>query len=112
MQLLTTLDEHKASGPDRISPYILKHCTDEIMPILHVIFTQFLSTSLLPNDWLKAYVCPIHIKGSCSNVANYRPISLTSICAEVLIVLVFEPETYLPLSITKAKDMSSVSLIS
>ena len=36
-QLLTTLDEHKASGPDRISPYILKHCADELTPILHVI---------------------------------------------------------------------------
>jgi len=83
-QLLTTLDEHKASGPDRISPYILKHCADEITPILHVIFTQSLSTSLLPNDWLKANICPIHKKGSRSNVANYRPISLTSICAKVL----------------------------
>ena len=39
-QLFTTLDEHKASGPDRISPYILKHCADEITPILHVIFNQ------------------------------------------------------------------------
>jgi len=83
-QLLKTLDEHKASGPDHISPYILKHCTDEITPILYVIFTQSLSTSLLPNDWLKANVYPVHKKGSCSNVANYRPISLTSICAKVM----------------------------
>ena len=45
-QLLTSLDEHKASGPDRISPYILKRCADEIIPILHIIFTQSLSTSL------------------------------------------------------------------
>ena len=58
-QLLTTLDEHKASGPDRISPYILKHCADEITPILYVIFTQSLSTSLLPNNWLKANICPV-----------------------------------------------------
>jgi len=50
-QLLKTLDEHKASGPGRISPYILKHCADEITLILYVIFTQSLSTS---NDWLKA----------------------------------------------------------
>ena len=33
-QLLATLNEHKASGPDCISPYILKHCADEITPIL------------------------------------------------------------------------------
>ena len=60
-QLLTSLDEHKANGPDRISPYILKHCADEITPILYIIFTQSLSTSLLPNDWLKANnICPVH----------------------------------------------------
>ena len=82
--LLTSLDEHKASGPDRISPYILKHCADEITPILHIIFTQSISTSLLSNDWLKANICPVHKKGSRSNVANYRSISLTSICAKVM----------------------------
>ena len=43
--LLTTLNEHKACGPDRISPYILKHCADEIMPILYLIFNHSLSTS-------------------------------------------------------------------
>ena len=59
-QLLITLNEHKASGPDRISPYILKHCADEITPILYVIFNQSLSTNLLPNDWLKANICHVH----------------------------------------------------
>ena len=37
--LLTMLDEHKASGPDHISPYILKHRADEIIPM----FMEFLS---------------------------------------------------------------------
>ena len=58
--LLTTLDEHKASGPDCISPYILKHCADEIIPILYVILKQSLLTSSLPNDWLKANICPVY----------------------------------------------------
>ena len=83
-QLLTTLNEHKASGPDRISPYILKYCADEVTPKLYVIFNQSLSKSLLPNDWLKANICPVHKKGSCSNVKNYQSISLTSICAKIM----------------------------
>ena len=58
----TMLDEHKASGPDRISPYILKHCADEIAPILYVIFNQSILTSSLPNDWLKANICPVYKK--------------------------------------------------
>ena len=58
--------------------------TDEISPVLYVIFNQSLSTSLLPNDWLKANICPVHKKGSHSNVNNYRPISLTSICVKIM----------------------------
>ena len=46
-QLLTSLDEHKASGPDRISPYILKHCADEITPTLgpYLVIISFSSTA-------------------------------------------------------------------
>ena len=83
-QLLITLNEHKTSGPDRISPYILKHCADEITTIFYVIFNQSLSTNLLLNDWLKANICPVHKKGSCNNVKNYQSISLTSICAKIM----------------------------
>ena len=32
--LLLTLDVSKASGPDRVSPYILKHCVEELSPVL------------------------------------------------------------------------------
>ena len=35
---LSILDTNKASGPDNISPFILKHCSNEISPILQVIF--------------------------------------------------------------------------
>ena len=59
------------------------------MPILYVIFNHSLSTSLLPNDWLKANICPVHKKGSRSNVNNYRPISLTSICAKIMEHIVY-----------------------
>ena len=31
---LSTLDANKASGPGLISPYILKHCAQEISPVL------------------------------------------------------------------------------
>ena len=83
-KLLVTLDTNKASGPDSISLYILKHCADEITPILHVIFNHSLSTNSLPSDWLKANICPVFKKGNHSSVSNYRPISLTSICAKVM----------------------------
>ena len=41
---LSVLDMNKVSGPDNISPFILKHCAKEISPILQVSFTQSLDT--------------------------------------------------------------------
>ena len=32
--LLSALDVNKASGPDRISPYILKYFAEELSPVL------------------------------------------------------------------------------
>jgi len=83
-QQLSLLDTNKASGPDIISSYILKNCVNEISPTLKVIFTQSLDTGVLPSDWLIAIVCPVFKKGNRTNVANYRPISLTSICSKTM----------------------------
>jgi len=83
-QQLSLLDSNKASGPDNIHSYILKNCANEISPILQIIFTQSLNTGRLPSDWLVANVCPVFKRGSRSNAANYRPISLTSVCSKVM----------------------------
>jgi len=76
---LSLLDSNKASGPDNISPFILKHCCNEISPILQVIFTQSMDTGTLPTDWLMANVCPVFKIGNQTHASNYRPISLKSI---------------------------------
>ena len=39
--------------------------------------------------WLSAIICPVHEKGSCSNVNNYRPISLTSTCAKIMEYIIY-----------------------
>jgi len=82
--LLSNLDPNKAPGPDQIPSYILKHCAQEFAPILKVIFTQSLSSSSLPKDWLTANISPIFKKGTRNNPANYRPISLTSVCCKTM----------------------------
>ena len=55
-QLLHNLNINKSSGPDQISAIVLKNCGLEISPILQVIFTQSMSTGILPNDWLLANI--------------------------------------------------------
>ena len=42
------------------------------------MFNQSYNSGILPDDWRLASIVPIHKKGDVRDVANYRPISLTS----------------------------------
>ena len=57
-KLLEGLNDGKASGPDELSN--------------------------LPDDWVEANVAPVFKKGDLHSPANYRPISLTCVCATLL----------------------------
>ena len=56
----------------------------QIATVLTVIFNQSLNTGELPKDWLIANIIPVFKKGEHCNLANYRPISLTSICSKII----------------------------
>lgn len=84
LKLLKGLNINKAPGPDGIYPQVLKMCADEIAPILQIIYNQSISTGKLPKDWRKANISPIFKRGSRSDAANYRPVSLTSISCKLL----------------------------
>ena len=45
---------------------------------------HFLQTGKLPDDWVEANVAPVFKKGDRHSPANYRPISLTCVCAKIL----------------------------
>ena len=83
-KLLAELDQTKSTGPDELSPRILKESRSEISEVLCFIFNQSLTTGEIPDDWRMANVCPIYKKGPKCNPENYRPISLTSICCKTL----------------------------
>jgi hypothetical protein len=83
-KLLSSLKPHKAAGPDRIKPLVLKELAIEIAPILRYIFQRSLDTGEVPRDWRDANVTPIYKKGSGLMASNYRPVSLTCICSKVL----------------------------
>ena len=82
--ILENLDSSKSAGPDSIPTRILKLCATEISPILQIIFSQSFKEGILPSDWLQGNVIPIHKKGDPIVPANYRPISLTSVCCKVM----------------------------
>ena len=83
-KLLLDLDTHKAAGPDNIPTRYLKDCADELAPAITLIYQASLQQGEVPSDWREAIVTPIFKKGDHSNPANYRPISLTSVCCKML----------------------------
>ena len=87
--ILENLVLEKALGPDVLNIYIFKHCASKIAPILQIIFTQSLSTSTLPEDWLTANITPVYKKGSRIIPSNYGPIPLTSVCSKMMEHIVF-----------------------
>ena len=84
LKLLRNLKPGKAAGPDRLKPILLKELSEEIAPIIQVIFERSIQTGKLPAEWCRARVTPIFKKGDKSSAANYRPISLTCILCKML----------------------------
>ena len=84
LKLLNGLNIHKAPGPDGLSARVLKECSSEIAPILTLIYSESLAQGIVPDVWRQANVAPVFKKGEKHNAANYRPVSLTSICCKTL----------------------------
>jgi len=69
----------KAPGVDDMSPRLLVKIADCIVEPLCNIYNNSILDGIVPQDWKRANVCPVHKKGSKIVAGNlYRPISLTS----------------------------------
>ena len=81
--ILRGLDAQKATGPDNVSPHVLKHCARELAAPLTAVFSACLRENTWPSVWKEARVVPVHKKSSRSDPKNYRPISLLSVVGKV-----------------------------
>ena len=72
--------KNKSVGPDCIPGEILK-MGGEIIMILYLaqLLEVTINNGILPQDWKRATVVPIHKGGDGLLVTNYRPVSLTSV---------------------------------
>jgi len=89
IELLQSLNVHKACGPDGIPANLLKEACKEIAPSLSFIFQASLQQCTLPLDWKRANIVPLFKKGDRSTPSNYRPVSLTCICSKLLEHIVY-----------------------
>ncbi|KAI2644006.1 RNA-directed DNA polymerase from mobile element jockey [Labeo rohita] len=79
----------KATGPDGISPFLLRTCADELTSAWCPIFQRSLYSHIVPALWKKAIITPVPKKSCPQENNDFRPIALTSVvmkCMEKLIM--------------------------
>jgi len=78
------LKHNGSAGPDNLPAEFYKAAGSYILLPLSVIFNMSIQTGELPEVWKCASVTPVFKKGTPSDPANYRPISLTCIACKLL----------------------------
>ena len=63
---------------------MLKLTAGEIALPLTLLFNYSLREGVIPDDWKRANVVPIHKSGDISSIKNYRPITLCSVVGKLL----------------------------
>ena len=63
---------------------------DTVASPLAYVMRRSLETGIVPDDWRTANVTPIYKKRARNSPANYRPVSLTSICGKMLEAIIKE----------------------
>ena len=82
-RMLSGLDPRKAHGPDGVSNWVLRECSNELSTKIHSMVDCSLREGKVPADWKRANVVPIYKGGKREDPMNYRPVSLTSVVAKI-----------------------------
>ena len=84
-EMLFSLDLSKSSGPDGISPRMLRSTAYSIAPSLAKLFNSSLAEGVFPQDWKLARVVPVPKNADLKNsVSGNRPISTLSTISKLL----------------------------
>ena len=86
---MAKLQSGKASGPDEVPPELIIKAGPQMKHALYDLFTEIWAAGRVPEDWLMAHITPIYKQsGARDDMANYRPIALTSVIAKLYETLV------------------------
>ena len=81
---IKVMDASKASGPDMVSPRLLREGVNTLAAPLAKLLNILLTKSEFPSEWKRANVTPLFKKSDPSDPANYRPISLLSCLGKLM----------------------------
>ena len=84
LKKLSKLNPAKSQGPDRLHPQVLRACAESLVDPLLILFNQSLQLGQVPSSRKQGNITPIFKKGKRTQVGNYRPVSLTSVCRQNL----------------------------
>ena len=85
LKQLEELKTNKSTGPDGLSPYLLKMLAPSISTRLTDIFKQSLTLNENPEEWKIQFIAPILKPGKDKTLASsYRPVAITSVCSKIL----------------------------
>ena len=82
-RLLLDLDPYGGTDPLGLFPLFIKRTAEVMAPRHSVVFRRLLRLGSFPACWRLANVTPIPKGPPSSSVANYRPISITSVLSKV-----------------------------
>jgi hypothetical protein len=82
-KLLRTLP-NTAPGPDNLPAWIFRNCSVELAGVITDLFNQSIMEGTVPDQWHKAIVTPVPKINKPMHIADYRPISVTSLLSRLL----------------------------
>jgi len=76
LRAINRLKNWKAAGSDGIPAELIKYGGLELHKTIYELCSRIWNEEIIPEEWNKAIVIPIHKKGDKMNCKNYRGISL------------------------------------
>ena len=82
-ELIKKLPNNKSGGIDNIINEYLKNSPINVICLITDLFNLVLKSGVVPTDWCKGIIFPLHKKGSTSDPNNYRGITLLSVIGKL-----------------------------
>ena len=78
VEAISEIKLDSAPGTDGIPAILLKRCATSLCVPIHLLWSESMSSCIVPSFYKTGFVSPLFKKGSRCEPSNYRPVTLTS----------------------------------